>query len=297
MPDAPARPARDRPTDPGAEVVDAVRVAYDRYNAGLEGTRYDRFVRFMNFGFDDPEPAARRPGNPAVRLVEEVLGDEPLDGRVVVDVGCGRGGTLGLVRRRAPSATAVGVDLVVSSLRAARRGRLSSPVVAGDAQRLPLRTSSVDVVVNIESAVHYPDPAAFYAEVGRCLRPGGAFLYADLWVAAAVDDYRRLLAAAGLDLEVDDDITAAVLAARRRRAERERLALTAVEGDAAPHLVAERGSPFFEAFAGGALCYRRLRARRSRVSPPARMPVVPDAIAAAARFSLLAMAEPGGSPG
>ena len=39
---------------------------------------------------------------------------------------------------------------------------------------------SVDVVLNIESAFHYPDKTAFLKEIHRVLKPGGQFLIADL---------------------------------------------------------------------------------------------------------------------
>src|SRR5437879_948108 len=52
--------------------------------------------------------------------------------------------------------------------------------IQGDAEALPVFDRSCDVVVNVEAASLYEDPARFFAEVERVLRPGGMFLFADL---------------------------------------------------------------------------------------------------------------------
>jgi ubiquinone/menaquinone biosynthesis C-methylase UbiE len=53
--------------------------------------------------------------------------------------------------------------------------------MVGDAQNLThIPSDSVDVLLNIESAFHYPDKPAFLKEVHRVLKPGGQFLIADL---------------------------------------------------------------------------------------------------------------------
>jgi SAM-dependent methyltransferase len=45
--------------------------------------------------------------------------------------------------------------------------------IVADAMHLPIRTASVDAVLNFTSLEHYPEPAAFFAEVSRVLKPGG----------------------------------------------------------------------------------------------------------------------------
>jgi ubiquinone/menaquinone biosynthesis C-methylase UbiE len=51
--------------------------------------------------------------------------------------------------------------------------------LVADAQDLPLADASVDVVTCRIAPHHFPDPAAFVAEVARVLRPGGRFLLVD----------------------------------------------------------------------------------------------------------------------
>src|SRR4030042_3114525 len=51
----------------------------------------------------------------------------------------------------------------------------------GDAQNLTqISSESIDVLLNIEIAFHYPDKSAFIREVTRVLKPGGQFLIADI---------------------------------------------------------------------------------------------------------------------
>lgn len=71
-------------------------------------------------------------------------------------------------------------DLTPESLAAARSvvsGRVSW--AAGAAERLPVRTASVDVAGCRIAPHHFADPAAFVDEVARVLRPGGLFLLVD----------------------------------------------------------------------------------------------------------------------
>lgn len=71
-------------------------------------------------------------------------------------------------------------------------------LVAGDAQRLPFRAGSMDVVASRIAPHHFPDLSAFCREAARVLRPGGALYVFDLTspgdpeAAAVVDRLERL---------------------------------------------------------------------------------------------------------
>lgn len=56
--------------------------------------------------------------------------------------------------------------------------------LVADAQDLPLDDASVDIVTCRIAPHHFPDPAAFVAEVARVLKPGGRFLLVDSTVPA-----------------------------------------------------------------------------------------------------------------
>ena len=87
----------------------------------------------------------------------------------VLDLACGNGS----VRARLPGRRWTGLDLSIEELALARSRGL--PVARADAVRLPLRDSSVDVVV-VSMALMLLPLTATLAEVSRVLRPGGLFV-------------------------------------------------------------------------------------------------------------------------
>jgi ubiquinone/menaquinone biosynthesis C-methylase UbiE len=110
----------------------------------------------------------------------------PLTNKNILEIGCGNGvQSLYLSTNYNPSSV-TGVDLNESNIRIANqeRDRLKLDNVhflTGDAQNLEqIPSNSIDVVFNIESALHYPDKSAFLREINRVLKPGGQFLIADI---------------------------------------------------------------------------------------------------------------------
>jgi len=111
-----------------------------------------------------------RPGN----IWEWVLGlvDWPERTRAL-DVGCGPGTYLALLREQHPSVRAMGLDL---SLGMAREARQHAPVVTGDAALLPLPDGVVDRVLAPHMLYHCPDISAAVADLRRVLAPGGTLI-------------------------------------------------------------------------------------------------------------------------
>ena len=111
---------------------------------------------------------------PRVEFYLEQLGR--LDGRRVLDAGCGGG----LVARElaAAGAEVVGVDRSMGSLGVARRATNGSFHPAqGRLERLPFADASFDAVVAADVLEHLPDLPAAVAELARVLAPGGSFLF------------------------------------------------------------------------------------------------------------------------
>lgn len=174
-----------------------------------------RFV-FQNHGFAEegepfdwllPEDADHRyPLNLARYLVAGL----PLDDRMILDVGCGRGGTCSFLVRYFRPRGVVGLEYSRSCVELCRRAHAHPRLafVRGDAALLPFADGSFDVVTNLESSHCYPAPWLFYAEVRRVLRPGGSFRYTDMFADPAEPArVRRRLASLGFTIELEDDIT------------------------------------------------------------------------------------------
>jgi SAM-dependent methyltransferase len=97
-------------------------------------------------------------------------------GSVVVDVGCGTGRALPVLRDAAgPTGTVVGLDLTPQMLAVARDlGRAgSASLVLADASHLPFDGASVDVVFAAGLLTHLPDPLAGLRELARVTRTAG----------------------------------------------------------------------------------------------------------------------------
>jgi SAM-dependent methyltransferase len=117
----------------------------------------------------------------ADRLVATLADRIDLDGRRVLDVGCGAGRHL--ERFAAAGARPVGLDLSEALLAEARRVRTQAggnwPLVRADMRSLPVSNGRVDGVTSLFTAFGYFDAEGdrrALAEVGRVLRPGGFHL-------------------------------------------------------------------------------------------------------------------------
>jgi SAM-dependent methyltransferase len=94
----------------------------------------------------------------------------------VLDLACGDGYLLELLRRDRPERSLAGVDMSAGELRAARR-RLGAavPLVQGHAGCLPLASGSAGAVLCHEALMLMTPLDAVIAEVARVLAPGGRF--------------------------------------------------------------------------------------------------------------------------
>lgn len=187
---------------------------------------------FMNYGY------APRPGEPhlglepadepdrlCIQLYDHVLGDTPLRGTDVLEVGCGRGGGASFIARYLGPRTTTGLDFSRAAIDLCRRHRQGPGLTFahGDALALPFADESFDVVVNVESSHCYASVEQFLAQVHRVLRPGGHLLLADLRSAQGAAVLLGQLDASALRVTGTQDVTARVVAAlevddARRRA-------------------------------------------------------------------------------
>jgi ubiquinone/menaquinone biosynthesis C-methylase UbiE len=86
----------------------------------------------------------------------------------ILDCGCGTGYNMRWLSRYG---RAIGMDLTHSGLVMAHEAGLS--VVRGNAQAVPYRSESFDVVTSFDVLPCVPDERAAFAEMARVLKPGG----------------------------------------------------------------------------------------------------------------------------
>jgi malonyl-CoA O-methyltransferase len=110
-----------------------------------------------------------------------LLDAEVASPRRLLDVGCGTGNLLALLRARYASAELTGLDLAPGMLASAREKLGDDPLVTlveGDAERLLFPADSFDVVVSTSTYQWLDDLPAAFRQVFRVLRPGGLFRFA-----------------------------------------------------------------------------------------------------------------------
>lgn len=105
-------------------------------------------------------------------------------GTRVLDVGCGSGEFLALLRER--GAIAAGVDPAEGMRRLA--AATGAEVRAGDAEHLPYPDGTFDVVAAINALAFADDVTAALREFARVLRPGGRIAVAG-WADSASNDF------------------------------------------------------------------------------------------------------------
>lgn len=75
------------------------------------------------------------------------------DSQSILDVGCGRGETMGFINRNTRYFS-VGIDIFEPYLRECKRQRIHSQYVLGDVRNLPFRDKSFDIVLCLEVLEH-----------------------------------------------------------------------------------------------------------------------------------------------
>ena len=146
--------------------------------------------------------------------VFDIVADLGIEGRKVLDLGCGIGGASAVLAGQLGAAHVLGIDVEPRSLEQA--ASLVAEVGLGESVSLrlvepgplPLPDGAFDVVFTKDVFCHVPDKRALLAEAYRVLRPGGVFACGD-WVkgdegsdgadrSAAFADWDARLARSGL---------------------------------------------------------------------------------------------------
>jgi ubiquinone/menaquinone biosynthesis C-methylase UbiE len=175
-------------------------------------------VMFLNYGYEEdpamdvPLSASDEPNRFSIQLYHRTASQVDLNGKRVLEVGCGHGGGASYLVRTLHPASYTGLDLNPAGIDFCRnRHKLAGlEFRQGDAEDLPFADQSFDAVINIESSHLYPRFPRFLAEVARVLRPGGHFLYADArpsydiaaWEEALANAPMRMVSERGINTEV-----------------------------------------------------------------------------------------------
>ena len=184
-------------------------------------------VLFLNYGYEE-DPPMGVPLSPAdehdryfIQLYHRTATQVDLEGKRVLEVGCGHGGGASYLTRTVHPASYVGLDVNPAGV-AFCQGRhhvAGLEFVEGDAENLPFPDETFDAVINVESSHLYQQVPRFLDEVVRVLRPGGYFLYADLRLSGAVADWEAQLANASMSTLSQSTINEQVMRGMEKNAQ------------------------------------------------------------------------------
>ena len=116
----------------------------------------------------------------------------------VLEIGCGRGAGVALVRRAFAPARIDAIDIDPAMIRLAerrkRRGRMAEVELrVADAQALPYPDACMDAVFNFGIIHHLEDWRSGIREIARVLRPGGSFCFEEIYPALYANRFWRHL--------------------------------------------------------------------------------------------------------
>lgn len=105
-----------------------------------------------------------------------------LDGKKILDVGCGTGNVLKMLHDKYREAQLYGIDISEKMLEKAKvKLQDNADLILGDSENLPYSNSSFDVIICNDSFHHYPNPEGVLREFNRVLKDGGIFILGDCW--------------------------------------------------------------------------------------------------------------------
>lgn len=107
-------------------------------------------------------------------VLRAALAALPGEAPLIVDLGCGRGDGVDLVRASRQGARWIGVD-IAQSAEVDERRRSDAEFRTFDGVHLPLDDASVDLIYTQQVFEHVEQPDPLLADVARVLRPGGVF--------------------------------------------------------------------------------------------------------------------------
>jgi ubiquinone/menaquinone biosynthesis C-methylase UbiE len=170
---------------------------------------------FMNYGYapSSSEQISLQPKDEInrypIQLYHFLAQKTTIKDKHVLEVGSGRGGGASYICRYLQPASMTGMDIARNAIRLAKQHHQENNLVfmQGNAEKLPFKNESYDVVINVESCHAYGSVPRFLSEVLRVLKPGGIFLCTDLRGPEGMVKLKEHFELSGLKLLSEENIT------------------------------------------------------------------------------------------
>ncbi len=184
-----------------------------------------------------------------------------IEGKNLLEVGCGRGGGLSYINRYLKPKSATGIDLSAKAIKFCQKNyaRENINFLQGNAESLTFDDNSFDVIINIESSHRYADMDSFLQEVDRVLKPNGFFLFTDFRQKENLEKLHTSLDKSNLIPLKNDIITKNILEALKLASNQRKELINALAPKIfhrlANNFAATEGSPTYNSFKNNDLIY------------------------------------------
>ncbi len=147
-------------------------------------------IKCMNYGYVDTDENVEpldlkkedEPERYCLNLYHQNVVENDIEGKELLEVGCGRGGGASYISRYFHPKSYIGLDLSKKAVKFCNANYEVPGLtfIRGSADDLPFEDSSFDDVINVESSRCYADMDGFLSEVHRVLKPNGHLLFSDM---------------------------------------------------------------------------------------------------------------------
>lgn len=168
----------------------------------------------MNYGYSKDEhkielKESDEKNRYSIQLYHLVATSIDIEGKKILEVGCGHGGGLSYITRYFSTDLVIGVDLNKKAINFCNTNYPFEKMqfLQADSQKLGFPKDSFDVVINVESSHRYTQIGIFLNEVYRVLKPGGFFLFTDFGNKNEVEKLNTLFGMSNFEMVRSEDIT------------------------------------------------------------------------------------------
>ena len=160
---------------------ESLRKNFDEVNALLGS---DNYYNYLNHGYHPPYKNLfdyHKIFKHQASLYLHLFDDIDTKNKSLLEVGCGRGGGISLLSKMFDFKNIEACDLSESNINHCQKHADGIKFKIADAENLDYEHDQFDIVINVESSCYYNDPELFFSKVQKILKPGGVFLYTDMF--------------------------------------------------------------------------------------------------------------------
>ena len=119
---------------------------------------------------------------------------EVKDNYKILDVGCGTGKLLSMIRNKNNKVDLYGIDISPKMIEKAKSKKIKNvSLKVGDAEKLEFDNDQFDILITSESFHHYPYPSKALKEFRRVLKPNGLLILCDMYRPTPVRQFMNFM--------------------------------------------------------------------------------------------------------